>query len=208
MPRIFCPLLLALTTFAAHGGLVDELAADQRRALDLGEAVVVTRNIEGATWPEIRIYQRVKAPAADIAALFLDYENAPSYIPNLKEVRIVGEPAPQSTDIRYTVKLPVVFTTSYTVRNTYSREGNLYVVRWNLLEAFLARSATGSLRVEPRGNEAIVCYANHVEPLTRLVAGLRGQALAEAKSTIQAIATEAERRAAAGRPAPANAHAW
>jgi hypothetical protein len=46
----------------------------------------------------------------------------------------------------------------------------------------------------------VICYANHVEPATKLVAGLRNQALKEASNTVDAIAKEAERRHAAGGP--------
>jgi hypothetical protein len=39
-------------------------------------------------------------------------------------------------------------------------------------------------------------YTNLTVPLTNLVAGLKGQALNEAKATVRAIALEAARRAA------------
>jgi hypothetical protein len=40
-----------------------------------------------------------------------------------------------------------------------------------------------------------MCYTNLCVPVTNLVAGLKNQALNEAKSTVRAIATEAKRRA-------------
>ena len=40
-------------------------------------------------------------------------------------------------------------------------------------------------------------YTNLTVPLTNLVSGLKNQALNEAKATVRAIASEAERRAAA-----------
>jgi hypothetical protein len=73
-------------------------------------------------------------------------------------------------------------------------------VHWNLLESLFAKSAVGKLRVEPHGETAVICYANHVEPATRLVAGLRNQALKEASNTVEAIVKEAERRHAVNGP--------
>jgi hypothetical protein len=61
------------------------------------------------------------------------------------------------------------------------------------------------LRVEPHGDSAVICYANHVEPATSLVAGLRGHAIKEASNTVDAIVAEAELRhtKSGNLPAPA-----
>jgi hypothetical protein len=104
------------------------------------------------------------------------------------------QPDANTKDVRYTVKLPVLFTISYLVRNRYEKTPEGYTVHWNLLESLFAKSAVGKLRVEPHGDMAVICYANHVEPATRLVAGLRGQAMKEASNTVDAIVKEAERR--------------
>jgi hypothetical protein len=107
---------------------------------------------------------------------------------------VENEPDGNTKDVRYTVKLPVLFTISYLVRNRYEKTPEGYTVHWNLLDSLFAKSAVGKLRVEPHGDTAVICYANHVEPATKLVAGLRGQALKEASKTVDAIVKEAERR--------------
>ena len=198
-------LLLSLTALVAvfsfaHAGMVDELTAEDRAQLDKGGNVLKTREIDGATWPEVRIYRKVKATPQGVTDLFLDYENANSFIDNLDSAVVENKPDANTKDVRYTVRLPVLFSISYLVRNRYEKTPNGYTVHWNLLESIFAKSAKGSLRVEPHGDTAVICYANHVEPATKLVAALRGQALKEASRTVDAIVKEAERRHAVAAP--------
>lgn len=189
-------VLLALLTIAP-AGMVDELSVQDRTQLEKGGNVLKTREIDGATWPEVRIYRKVKASPQGVTNLFLDYENANTFIENLDSAVVEHKPDANTKDVRYTVRLPVLFSISYLVRNRYEKTPNGYTVHWNLLESIFAKSAKGSLRVEPHGDTAVICYANHVEPATKLVAGLRGQALKEASRTVDAIVKEAERRHAA-----------
>ncbi len=192
------PMLLLLATLAAAApvgaSMVDELGVSDRAKLESGQGVLVTVDKPGATWPEVRIYRKVEATPEGVTKLFLDYENAGSFIDNLESAVVEKQPDANTKDVRYTVKLPVLFTISYLVRNRYEKTPEGYTVHWNLLESIFAKSAMGKLRVEPHGETAVICYANHVEPATRLVAGLRGHAIKEASNTVDAIVKEAERR--------------
>jgi len=196
MRKLLLLLLTILVVAAAPAGaaVVDELGAADRAKLESGQSVMTTIEKPGATWPEVRIYRKVKATPEGVTDLFLDYENADSFIGNLESAVVEKQPDANTKDVRYTVKLPVLFTISYLVRNRYEKTPEGYTVHWNLLESLFAKSAVGKLRVEPHGDMAVICYANHVEPATRLVAGLRGQAMKEASNTVDAIVKEAERR--------------
>ena len=187
-------LLTALAAVPAGASMVDELSASDKAKLESGQWVLVTVEKPGATWPEVRIYRKVKATPEGVTKLFLDYENAGSFIDNLESAVVEKQPDANTKDVRYTVKLPVLFTISYLVRNRYEKTPEGYTVHWNLLESIFAKSAVGKLRVEPHGDTAVICYANHVEPATKLVAGLRGHAIKEASNTVDAIVKEAERR--------------
>ncbi len=199
-PLPLAAVLLCGFLSLACAGVLEELSPADRERLANGESVLVTREVDGAVWPEISIYRTVKSSPEGVTDLFLDYENASTFVENLVEAKVESQPSPNAKDVRYTVKLPVIFTISYLVRNEYEKTATGFTVRWKLLESLLAKSAVGSLRVEPHPAGAIICYRNHVEPATRLVAGLRGHAMKEASKTVEAIAREAERRhrAAAG----------
>jgi hypothetical protein len=195
------PLVLLITALAfagqARATILNELSSQDRSKLEGGQSVMTTIEKPGATWPEVRIYRKVQATPEGVTNLFLDYENAGSFIHNLKSAVVENEPDGNTKDVRYTVKLPVLFTINYLVRNRYEKTPEGYTVHWNLLESLFAKSAVGKLRVEPHGDVAVICYANHVEPATSLVAGLRNHALKEASNTVDAIVKEAERRHAA-----------
>lgn len=196
--RLHLPFSVLLFVLLFQGpstaGVLDELDAEKLAKLETGENVLVTREVPGAVWPEVLIYRKVTATPKKVTELFLDYENAGSFIENLDSAKVENEPDANTKDVRYTVRLPVLFTISYLVRNRYEKTRNGYTVHWNLLQSLFAKSAVGALRVEPHGKVAVICYANHVEPATKLVAGLRGLALKEATKTVDAIVAEAERR--------------
>ena len=189
-------LLLGLVCLAP-ASILDELSPPDRAKLESGGKVMTIVEIEGATWPEVKIYRKVKATPQGITDLFLDYENANTFIENLDSAVVEKQPDADTKDVRYTVRLPVLFTISYLVRNHYVKTPGGYTVEWDLLESLMAKSAKGALRVEPMGDGAVICYANHVEPATSMVAGLRGLAIKEASKTVDAIVKEAERRYAA-----------
>lgn len=184
----------AVLAVLAPASMLTELSEQDRTKLESGQNVMATIEKPDAIWPEVRIYRKVKATPQGVTDLFLDYEKADSFIDNLESAVVEKKPDANTKDVRYTVRLPVLFTISYLVRNRYEKTPDGYTVHWDLLESLFAKSAKGSLRVEPHGDTAVICYANHVEPATRLVAGLRGQALKEASKTVDAIVKEAERR--------------
>ncbi len=207
---LILPVLgLLLLAGAASAAIVEELSESDRAKLETGENVVITVDKKGAIWPEVRIYRKVKATPQCVTDLFLDYEHANTFIHNLESAKVENEPDANTKDVRYKVRLPIIFSISYLVRNRYEKTPEGYTVYWNLLEPpFAAKSAVGSLRVEPHGEKAVICYANHVEPATKLIAGLRGHAVKEASKTVSAIVKEAERRHlknAPASPTPASA---
>jgi hypothetical protein len=200
-------LLLALLIFTAqanHGWATSEvspyntLTPEQQKAISMGKEVVVSQNL-GTTWPNIIVYKRVNASPEKIKDLFLNYEAGPSYIPNLKSVVIQASPNPTVKDIRYTVKLPLLMTVSYLVRNSYQKTKYGHIINWTLLESPIASKATGSISIDPYGpspdgqtNVSIIKYQNHIEPSSKLLKPLKAQAIKEAIATVNAIAQKAE----------------
>lgn len=179
----------------AQADLLDGLTAQQVAEVKAGQMVVTSKDIAGGVWPELTVYQLVKASSNDVSAVFEDYPNANKYIPNLISARMVNEPKPNVRDIEYTTKVPLFGKINYTVRNYYKNQGDKHTVSWELLESPLAKQSTGSLEVEPYGKDCILRYTNYVEPITKLAAVAKGKALEEVKATVTSIATEAERRA-------------
>ena len=196
-PVLLLTAMLVLSDVRAD--LLNEVPQDARDELAGGQTVVKSENVPGAPWPRLKLYKVVDAPPQILTELFSDYSAAPSYTPGMLSAKVIANNPDGSKDVEYRVKVPVLQSISYTVRNTYIQKGNSYEVKWTLLRSPLAKSSDGSLRIEPYGKgKTLMRYTNLTVPLTNLVAGLKTQALNEAKATVRAIALEAERRAATG----------
>lgn len=197
-PATFCFVFL----FAAllHADLVKEVPKSERDELAAGQTVVKSTDMPGLPWPQLSLYRVVNAPPDLVEDLFTDYNAAPSYTPGLLRAQVIATNPDGTKDVRYTVKVPVIQRTSYVVRNTYQKQGDDFMVSWTLVQSPLAKRSDGSLRIQPYGTDrTLMCYTNLCVPITNLVSGLKNQALAEAKNTVLALATEAERRANAAR---------
>ena len=176
--------------------MVKEVPKSQRNELAGGVTVVKSTAVAGAPWPQLSLYRVVNAPPSVVSDLFTDYNSAPSYTPGILSAQVIANNPDGTKDVRYTVKVPVLQKISYIVRNTYANSGQTYTVSWKLLQSPLAKQSDGSLRIEPYdGDRTLLCYTNLCVPITNLVAGLKNQALVEAKNTVLALAAEAERRA-------------
>ncbi|HEY5812811.1 MAG TPA: hypothetical protein VIT23_09175 [Terrimicrobiaceae bacterium] len=192
---LFC-CLLGFVVSELRADLLGEVSQSESDQLAKGELVVKSEDVKGVPWPRLKLYQVVEAPPKVVADLFSDYAAAPTYIPGMLDAKVISTNDDGTKDVQYKVKVPVLQSISYTVRNQYLEKGNSYQVKWTLLRSPLAKSSDGSLRVEPYGKgKTIMCYTNLCVPVTNLVSGLKNQALNEAKATVRAIATEAKRRA-------------
>lgn len=194
-----CLLIGMLLLSEVQADLLDEVPQNDRDELAAGQTVVTSEDVKGAPWPRLKLYRVVNAPPQVLADLFTDYAAAPSYTPGMLAAKVIATNPDGTKDVEYRVKVAVLGSITYSVRNTYIRKGNSFEVKWTLLRSPLAKASDGSLRIEPYGNgKTLMRYVNLTIPLTSLVSGLKGQALSEAKTTVQAIASEAERRAAKG----------
>ena len=188
-------LVFVLSGFL-RADLVKEVPKSDRHGLSAGQTVVKSTDMPGLPWPQLSLYRVVNAPPNVVANLFTDYDAAPTFTPGLVQAQVIATNSDGTKDVRYTVKVPVIQRTSYVVRNTYQKQDENFTVSWKLIQSPLAKKSDGSLRIEPyEGNRTLMCYTNLCVPITNLVSGLKNQALVEAKNTVLALATEAERRA-------------
>ena len=189
-------LLVFVLSGFLRADLVKEVPKADRHGLSAGQTVVKSTDVPGLPWPQLSLYRVVNAPPDVLANLFTDYDAAPTYTPGLLHAQVIATNPDGTKDVRYTVKVPVIQHTSYVVRNTYQKQDGNFTVSWKLIQSPLAKKSDGSLRIEPyEGNRTLMCYTNLCVPITNLVSGLKNQALVEAKNTVLALSTEAERRA-------------
>jgi len=196
-------IAVGLALFLGHSPLfsqkmLDALTPDQLAQLNKGELVVTSRDMPGGVWPELTVYTRVSAPVSAVGDVFLDYENAQKYIPNLVSAKVIAQPEPDVRDVEYTSKMPLLGNSSYSVRNWYETGPDGITVRWKLIQSPMAEISDGSLRVEPTEGGCVLRYTNYVKPKSSIAIVAKGAAQSEVRKTVSAIKAEAERRAAQG----------
>ena len=183
--------LAALPT--ATASLLDDLNRDQRQELENGELIVREQDIPGKPWPRVRIYKRINAAPEEVAAVFFDYDQAKTYIPDVLESKVSKKISPRVMEVDYAVDVPILADEAYTARNEMIRLGDSYQVSWTLLRALQTKAAQGNLLIEPLENgTSVIRYTNLVTPSSGMAKLLRGPALSRMQKTVVAIGQKVE----------------
>jgi len=193
--RLFLLSLVTVSLPAWAGGLIDELSSAQKEVVKSGKQLVITEEIEGKPWPKLKIYQLVAASPEEVAAVFVDYDNAKSYTPNLLKSEVVQKLSGKVKDIDYGVDIPILPDEFYTARNTLScPEKGVYRVDWKLLRAVQTKDSVGCIRIEPYDDQSVICYQNLVTPGSSMAGLLRGKALSQMREAVSALVTMVEKQ--------------
>ena len=188
-------LFLSLTTapLGQTAEILGELDSAQKATLKKGSQVVVIEDIKGKPWPRVTIYKLVRATPEEVAAVFFDYEDNKSFVPNLLKSEISKRISPQSSEVDYGVDVPILPDEYYTVRNTITRIApDQYRIDWKLVRAVQTKDSVGSFRIEPYEDQTLICYQNLVTPGSSMAGLLRKTAISQMKDAATAIAQRAE----------------
>jgi len=180
---------------AATAGLLEDLSRDQQLELEKGDLIVLEQDIPGKPWPRVRIYKRIKATPEEVAAVFFDYDQAKTYIPDVLESKISKKIAPCVVEVDYEVNVPILSDEAYTALNEMKALGESYQVSWTLLRALQTKAAEGNLLIEPFENgSSVIRYTNLVTPSSGMAKILKGPALFRMQKTVLAIGEKVEKQ--------------
>jgi len=180
---------------AATAGLLEDLSRDQQLELEKGDLIVLEQDIPGKPWPRVRIYKRIKATPEEVAAVFFDYDQAKTFIPDVLESKISKKIAPCVVEVDYEVNVPILSDEAYTARNEMKALGESYQVSWTLLRALQTKAAEGNLLIEPFENgSSVIRYTNLVTPSSGMAKILKGPALFRMQKTVLAIGEKVEKQ--------------
>jgi hypothetical protein len=178
---------------SAQANLLDDLTRDQRQELEKGELIVREQDIPGKPWPRVHIYKWINAAPEEVAAVFFDYDQAKTYIPDVLESKISKKVSPSVMEVDYAVEVPILADEAYTARNEMIGLGRGYRVSWTLLRALQTKAAEGNLLIEPFENgTSVIRYTNLVTPSSGMAKILRGPALSRMQKTVVAIGQKVE----------------
>ena len=178
--------------------VLDDLTANQKNTIESGGQVVIEKELPDKPWPQVIVYQRVKATPEEVAAVFLDYENAKSYIPDVLGSVISKSISRKIIEVDYWVDVPILPDEHYTARNEISQpENNVYVISWKLIRALQTKDAEGHLRIEPLPSGfSVIRYTNLVTPGSAMAKILRTPAIERMKRSVHSIVNHTEKQKA------------
>jgi hypothetical protein len=191
----FILVLLAGCCSCDGAGIMDELATGHQNQVKKGEQILINEVIEGKPWPRVKVYRTVEASPEEVIAVFCDYDNAKSYVPNVLKSAISNRVSACTVDIDYGLNVPILPDEYYTTRNTVKLVApGIYRVDWKLLRAVQTKDSVGSLRAEPFEGKALICYENLVTPGSSMAGLLKGKAIQQMSETVAAIAAHIEKQ--------------
>ena len=194
--RLFFLLAVLVCTTAPRvfAGLLDELNAAERAKVLAGQQVLLQEAVAGKPWPRVRVYQLVHATPEEVAAVFFDYNNSKTFVPDLLHSKISKKISPCVMEVDYEVDVPILADEAYTARNDLKATGDGgYRVSWNLIRALQTKDATGNLRIEPQGQgEAVICYTNLVTPSSGMAVILEKIAIGRMEKTVHAMVRQVQ----------------
>lgn len=194
----FLSLAACLAAWPAAGaGLLDDLTREQRAEVESGELVLLEQDVPGKPWPRVRIYKKIQATPEQVAAVFFDYNQAKTFIPDVLESRISKKISPCVMEVYYEVDVPILADEAYTARNEMKAVHDGYHASWTLLRALQTKAAEGSLLIEPfESGSSVIRYTNLVTPSSGMAKILKLPAMARMEKTVFAIAARAEQQKA------------
>lgn len=182
---------------AATAGLLDDLTREQRANLEKGDLIVLEQDIPGKPWPRVRIYKKIQATPEQVAAVFFDYNQAKTFIPDVLESRISKKISPGVMEVDYEVDVPILADEAYTARNEMKTLQDCYQASWTLLRALQTKAAEGNLLIEPFENgSSVIRYTNLVTPSSGMAKILKLPAMARMQKTVLAIGQKVEQQKA------------
>lgn len=191
----FCVAACLCAFHTAAAGLVDDLNREQRKNLKNGELIVLEQDIPGKPWPRVRIYKQIQATPEEVAAVFFDYDQAKTYIPDVLESKVSKKITPCLKEVDYAVDVPILADEAYTALNELKATDGGYQVSWSLLRALQTKAAEGNMLIEPfEGGTSVIRYTNLVTPSSGMAKLLRGPAMSRMQKTVLAIGEKVEKQ--------------
>lgn len=185
---LFAPALLA-------SSLLEDLDFKQIGEVACGGQVCLLQEVAGNPWPRVRVYQKVAATPQEVAAVFFDYKNAKSYVPNVIKSNISRQVTPCVAEVDYGIDVPILPDEYYTALNTLTSETDGgYLVTWSLIRALQTKGSVGNLRIERWKDGSVIRYTNLVTPSSMMARLLKFIAIDQMRSTVRAIVTRVEKQ--------------
>ena len=167
-----------------------ELSEKDMATLVAGSTVL--KQNPSTPWPTMVVYRKVNASPHEVLKLFADYENAPSFAKSLNSAKIIASsPDGLEKTVRYEVKIPLLPSISYVVKN--KQDPADLSVSWKKVESSIFSEIRGEMIVRPHESGSIIRYTSTVQPSSRLAYPFGGAIPRQAQEIVENFANEVEK---------------
>jgi hypothetical protein len=173
---------------------VPELTQPELTKLANKELIIRSREVSQCPWPEFTVFALIDVSPAEATALFSNYRDHKTYIPDLIKSDPVRKVASNETIVHFEMRLPWPFANSkYSTGNVVHRlDDNEYEVSWYLVESNCLADSRGIVQFRPYGKKTILKYQSLIHPDSKLASVFASRAKSGITKTVQAIVTYLE----------------
>ena len=153
------------------------------------ELIIHSKEIPGRPWPEITIFALIDALPVEAAALFSDYQDQKTYIPDLIKSDPVKKISDNETIVDFEMHTPWPLANSkYSTGNVFKRlENNGYEISWYLVKSDSLIDSKGMVQFIPYEKKTLMKYKSLIYPDSRFASIFSSKAEGGMSKTVQAI---------------------
>ena len=208
MGGIFAAVLLLFPATSVWAAALDELSPADQASVLAGQTLDFETNADGtdwdeSSWPRMTVYKLVHASPEEAIAVMWDFPLQPKYMSAVVAADVKARPAASQAQVEYTVKIPIVGQTKYTVLDSLSTydNGASYKFACQLVQGDLVKSIDGVSRFEAVKDGTLMVYQSLIIPKMIPATSFTIQAgIDQFKGTVEALGKQIETERTNGTP--------
>jgi len=185
-------LVVAFITYASFSFCMTpsaELTQAELQELTNKQLIIHSREIPKCPWPELTVFALIDVSPVEAAALFSDYQDHKTYIPNLIKSDPTRKIADNEIIVDFEMRLPWPLANSkYSTGNVFNRlENNEYEICWYLVQSDSLIDSKGIVQFIPYGKMTLLRYQSFIHPASKLASILSSTVKNGMTRTVRAI---------------------
>jgi hypothetical protein len=158
------------------------------------ELIIHSKDVARCPWPELTVFALIDVSPVEAVALFSNYQDQKTYIPDLVRSDPARRIAENETIVNFEMRLPWPLANSrYSTGNVFNRLPNdKYEICWYLVESDSLIDSKGTVQFIPYANKTLLKYQAFVHPGSRLASIFSSRAKGAITKTVHAIVSYIE----------------
>jgi hypothetical protein len=190
-------LVVVLTMYASLSfSMASSTELTQMELAKLADRELIThsREVPKCPWPAITVFTLIDVSPVEAVALFSNYQDQKTYIPDLIKSDPTRKLADNETIVDFEMRLPWPLASSkYSTGNIFNRlENGQYEICWYLVRSDSLIDSKGRVQFIPYGKMTLLRYQSLIHPVSKLASIFSSKAKSGVTRTVQAIVTYIE----------------